>query len=75
MQGIALTVFGWMAALVAVIAWMAGPAAAADFAGNSMRTIGVTVGSIVHGIPAAIAGFKDTESPGPNHKTGTKNHT
>lgn len=74
MQHVLLTVFGWLTALVAVVALVAGPNDAARIAGTGMATVGITVGAIVGGIDNLTAGFMGAKDAGPvvGNRNGTQ---
>lgn len=75
MQHFAAVVFGWMVAVVAVVSFISGPAAAASIAGNSLGTVGMTAGAIVGGADDLFNGFKlgqnAANKTGPSQKGGT----
>jgi hypothetical protein len=51
-------VFMAVAALTGVVALIAGPTSAAHTASSAMSTIGITAGSMIGSIPAAVDGFQ-----------------
>jgi hypothetical protein len=58
MQSAALTIFGWLAGIVAVVAFVAGPTAAVHIAGNGLGTIGITAGALAGGVGDMVSGFE-----------------
>jgi hypothetical protein len=58
MQHAAAVVVTWIIGIVAAVGLVAGPAAAARIAGNSMGTIGITGGAILGGFDEATTGFQ-----------------
>ncbi len=73
MQHLAAQVFGGMAVVVGLIAWMGGPGDAARFADHAMSVIGVTAGAVVHGVPDLIDGFRATEDNADRPRTDRTN--
>lgn len=71
MGSLFITIFGWIAAVVAAVALIAGPADAASLAGNAMRTVGITAGAMIGSIDSAVAGFRDASGTGGGKTNGT----
>lgn len=58
MQHAAVTIFGWLAGIVAVVGFVAGPNAAVHTAGNGLGTIGITAGALAGGVGDMVSGFQ-----------------
>lgn len=64
-MSLATTIFGWIAAIVAAVAFVAGPAQAATIAGQALSTIGITAGALFGGADNLMAGFNAAKDAGP----------
>ena len=69
MQHFLAVVFGWMLVAVAVVAFMSGAPAAAKIAGNSLGTVGITIGAIVGGTDDLFDGYNAAKKA--SNKQGT----
>lgn len=62
MAHLALTIFGWLTALVAVVSLVAGPNQAASIAGTGLSTVGITAGALIGGLDELTKGFSNAKN-------------